>query len=72
MVQPISLGEKSCEIKDGGQEMAAMMLMLINFNNAYRIYAMKAPEISPAVAMHALHTPVNFFCRTNPCMECNC
>ena len=29
-----SLGEKSCEIKDGGQEMAAMMLMLKNFNNA--------------------------------------
>ena len=29
-----SLGEKSCEIKGDGQEMAAMMLMLINFNNA--------------------------------------
>jgi len=28
-----SLGEKSWEIKGGGQEMAAMMLMLINFNN---------------------------------------
>ena len=27
-----SLGEKCCEIKGGGQEMAAMMLMLINFN----------------------------------------
>ena len=25
--------KKSCEIKGGGQEMAAMMLMLINFNN---------------------------------------
>ena len=28
-----SLGEKSCEIKGGGQEMAAMMLMLKKFNN---------------------------------------
>ena len=28
-----SLGEKSCEIKGGGQEMAAMMLMLKIFNN---------------------------------------
>ena len=28
-----SLGEKSCEIKGGSQEMAAMMLMLINFKN---------------------------------------
>ena len=28
------LSETSFEIKDGGQEMAAMMLMLINFNNA--------------------------------------
>ena len=27
------LGEKSCEIKGGGQEMAAMMLMLKFFNN---------------------------------------
>ena len=26
-----SLGEKSCEIKGGSQEMAAMMLMLIKF-----------------------------------------
>ena len=26
-----SLGEKGCEIKGGGQEIAAMMLMLINF-----------------------------------------
>ena len=25
-----SLGEKSCEIKGGGQQMAAMMLMLVN------------------------------------------
>ena len=33
-----SLGEKSCEIKGGGQEMAAMMLMLINFNNAHSHY----------------------------------
>ena len=30
-----SLAEKSCEIKGSGQGMAAMMLMLINFNNAY-------------------------------------
>ena len=28
-----TLGEKSCEIKDGGQQVAAMMLILINFNN---------------------------------------
>ena len=28
-----SLGEKTCEIKGGGQEMAAMMLMLKKFNN---------------------------------------
>ena len=28
-----SLGEKSCEIKGGGQQMAVIMLMLINFNN---------------------------------------
>ena len=28
-----SLGEKSSEIKGGGQELAAMMLILINFNN---------------------------------------
>ena len=32
------LGEKSCEIKGGGQEMAAMMFMLINFNNAHSHY----------------------------------
>ena len=30
-----SLGEKSCEIKGGDQEMAAMMLMLLNFNNGF-------------------------------------
>ena len=30
-----SLGLISCEIKSGGQEMAAMMLMLINFNNGF-------------------------------------
>ena len=29
----ISLSEKSCEIEGGGQQMAAMMLMLINFIN---------------------------------------
>ena len=28
-----SLGEKSCEIKGGSQEMAAMMLMLKHFDN---------------------------------------
>ena len=33
-----SLGEKSSEIKGGGQEMATMMLMLINFNNAHSHY----------------------------------
>ena len=33
-----NLGEKSCEIKGGGQEMAAMMLMLINFNNAHTMH----------------------------------
>ena len=33
-----SLGEKNYEIKGGGQEMAAMMLMLINFNNAHSHY----------------------------------
>ena len=27
-------GENSCEIKGGSQQMAAMMLILINFNNA--------------------------------------
>ena len=27
-----SLGEKSCEIKGGGHEIAAMMWMIINFN----------------------------------------
>ena len=32
------LAEKSCEIKGGGQEMAAMMLMLISFNNAHSHY----------------------------------
>ena len=37
--------------------MAAMILMLINFKNAYSLYMMKAL----AVAMHALRTPVNFF-----------
>ena len=30
-----SLGEKSCEVNSGDQEMAATMLMLINFNNAH-------------------------------------
>ena len=30
-----SPGEKSCEIKGGGHEMAAMMLMVIHFNNAF-------------------------------------
>ena len=29
----ISLGEKSCEIKGGSEEMAAMMLMKIKFDN---------------------------------------
>ena len=33
-----SLGEKSCEIKGGSQEMAAMILMPINFNNAHSHY----------------------------------
>ena len=33
-----SLGEKSCEIKGGGQEMVAMMLMLINDYNAHSHY----------------------------------
>ena len=33
-----SLGEKSCEIKGGGHEMAAMMLMIINFSNAQGHY----------------------------------
>ena len=33
-----SQGEKSCEIKGDGQEMAAMMLMLIHFNNAHSHY----------------------------------
>ena len=33
-----SLGEKSCEIKGGGQQMAAMMLILINFNNVQSHY----------------------------------
>ena len=28
-----SLGGKSCEIKGGGQQMAAMMITLIKFNN---------------------------------------
>ena len=28
-----SLGEKSCKIKSDSQQMAAMMLMLIKFNN---------------------------------------
>ena len=32
------LGEISFEIKGGGQEMAAMMLLLINFNNAHSHY----------------------------------
>ena len=32
------LGVKSCGIKGGGQEMAAMMLMLINLNNAHSHY----------------------------------
>ena len=32
-----SLGEKSYEIKGGGHEMAAMMWMIINFNNSLRI-----------------------------------
>ena len=33
MVQPLKAWvKKSCEIKSGGQEMAATMLMLINFN----------------------------------------
>ena len=30
-----SLGEKSCEIKGGGHEMAAMMSMLINTHSHY-------------------------------------
>ena len=30
-----SLGEKGFEIKGGGQQMAAMMLMLIKFNNGF-------------------------------------
>ena len=29
-----SLDEKNCEINGGGHEMAAMMLKIINFNNA--------------------------------------
>ena len=30
-----SLGEKSCEIKGGNNEMVAMMWMIINFNNGF-------------------------------------
>ena len=33
-----SLGEKSCEIKGGSQEMDVMMLMLKKFNNAHSHY----------------------------------
>ena len=33
-----SLGLKSCEIKGGDQQMAAIMLMLINFNTAHIHY----------------------------------
>ena len=33
-----NLGEKSCEIKSDGQQMAAMILILINFNNAHSHY----------------------------------
>ena len=32
-----SLSVKSCEIKGGGHEMAAMLLMIRNFNNAQRL-----------------------------------
>ena len=38
-VQPSkSLSEKSCEIKGGGPEMAAMMLMILKFINAQSHY----------------------------------
>ena len=34
-----SLGENSCEIKGGSQQVAAMMLILINFNKAiFKVY----------------------------------
>ena len=33
---------KSCEIKGSGQQMAAMMLMLINFNNTLRIISIES------------------------------
>ena len=41
------LGEKSCEIKGGGQEMAAMMLMLINFNNGCQLGCFCVDSVSP-------------------------
>ena len=33
-----NLGEKSCEIKGGSQQMATVMLMLIKFNFAHSHY----------------------------------
>ena len=35
VVRPKKAWQKSCEIKGGGQEMAAMMLMLNNFNKPF-------------------------------------
>ena len=45
-----SLGEKSCEIKGGGQEMSAMMLMLINFNNAQPLLKLFSIYITAAIS----------------------
>ena len=45
-----SLDEKSCEIKGGSQEMAAMMLMLINFNNAQPLLKFFSINIIAAIS----------------------
>ena len=44
-----SLGEKSGEIKGGSQQMAAMMLILINFNNAQPLLKFISANIIAAI-----------------------
>ena len=58
MLQPSKSWVKICEIKGGGQEMAAMMLMLINFNSSIIAAISWLP---PLISQHFFTESHNFF-----------
>ena len=49
------LSEKSCYIKGGSQQMAAKILMLINFNNGY-VHYIALTSLQPFVGRHLWYT----------------